>query len=176
MGLNTQHNRISKNRVSITYDVETNGSIEKRELPFVVGVIGDFSGNKPIEKKDAVEKRKFIDINKDNFNRVMSVIGPELSLKVPNKVTDENDSELPVHLTFSSMKDFEPENIARQVEPLKHLLDARKKLRELLAHADRSNDLEQLLKEVLQNTESLSHLSQELGVEPNEEKEVETNE
>ena len=164
MGINTQHNRISKNRVSITYDVETNGSTEKRELPFVVGIIGDFSGDKPPEKRVPVDERKFIDTGKDNFNQVMRVISPELSLKVPNRIDEESDSQLAVKLSFKSIKDFEPENIAQQILPLKRLLDNRKKLRELLAHADRSDELEKLLKDVLQNTESLSHLSKELGI------------
>ncbi|WP_330925353.1 type VI secretion system contractile sheath small subunit [Candidatus Sororendozoicomonas aggregata] len=165
MGSRSQHNRITKNRVSITYDVETNGAIEKRELPFVAGVIGDFSGSKPVEKRMPVEERKFVDVNKDNFSQVMRVIGPELSLRVPNKIDEESETELSVELSFTSMKDFEPENIAQQVLPLRNLLENRKKLRELLAHADRSDELEQLLKDVLQNTESLSHLSKELGVE-----------
>ena len=165
MVLNTQHKRVSKNRVSITYDVETNGAIEKRELPFVVGVIGEFSGDKPENQKEEVDFRNFIDIDKDNFDTVMGTIDPQLDLKVDNKLADD-DSEMSVKLSFSSMRDFEPANIVQQVEPLKKLLEIRNQLRELLAHADRSRDLEKLLKEVLQSTEALAGLSEELGIKP----------
>ena len=167
MSLNTQHKRISKNRVSITYDVETNGALEKRELPFVTGVIGEFSGDKPDNQKDDIDFRKFIDIDKDNFDTVMSTVGPQLSLKVDNKLT-EGESEFAVDLKFKSIKDFEPGNLVQQIEPLKELLKVRNQLRELLAQADRSRDLEKLLKEVLQSTDALSGLSDELGVKAEE--------
>lgn len=165
MALNTQHKRVSKNRVSITYDVETNGAIEKRELPFVVGVIGEFCGDKPENQKEEVDFRSFIDIDKDNFDTVMGTIDPQLELKVDNKLTDDG-SEMSVKLSFNSMRDFEPANIVQQVEPLKKLLDIRNQLRELLAQADRSRDLEKLLKEVLQSTDALAGLSEELGIRP----------
>ena len=168
MALNTQHKRVSKNRVSITYDVETNGAIEKRELPFVVGVIGEFSGDKPENQKEEVDFRNFIDIDKDNFDTVMGTVDPQLDLKVDNKLADD-DSEMSVKLSFNSMRDFEPANIVEQVEPLKKLLEVRNQLRELLAHADRSRDLEKLLKEVLQSTEALAGLSEELGIKPSDE-------
>ena len=167
MALNTQHKRVSKNRVSITYDVETNGAVEKRELPFVVGVIGEFSGDKPKSQKEEVDFRNFIDIDKDNFDTVMSTIDPQLALKVPNKLSDD-DSEFAVNLSFSSIRDFEPANLVKQVEPLRKLLNVRNQLRELLAHADRSRDLEKLLKEVLQSTDALAGLSEELGIKPSE--------
>lgn len=168
MALNSQHKRVSKNRVSITYDVETNGAIEKRELPFVVGVIGEFSGDKPESQKEEVDFRNFIDIDKDNFDAVMGTIDPQLNLKVPNKLADD-DSEFAVNLSFASMRDFEPANLVQQIEPLRKLLEVRNQLRELLAHADRSRDLEKLLKEVLQSTEALAGLSEELGIKPSEE-------
>lgn len=168
MALNTQHKRVSKNRVSITYDVETSGAIEKRELPFVVGVIGEFSGDKPESQKEEVDFRNFIDIDKDNFDTVMGTVDPQLDLKVDNKLADD-DSEMSIKLSFNSMRDFEPANIVEQVEPLKQLLAVRNQLRELLAHADRSRDLEKLLKEVLQSTEALAGLSEELGIKPDSE-------
>ncbi|OED43361.1 type VI secretion system-associated protein [Endozoicomonas sp. (ex Bugula neritina AB1)] len=167
MALNSQHKRVSKNRVSITYDVETNGAVEKRELPFVVGVVGEFSGDKPESQKEEVDFRNFIDIDKDNFDTVMSTIDPQLNLKVPNKLADD-DSEFAVNLSFGSIRDFEPANLVQQVEPLRKLLDVRNQLRELLAHADRSRDLEKLLKEVLQSTDALAGLSEELGIKPSE--------
>ena len=167
MPLNTQHKRISKNRVSITYDVETNGAVEKRELPFVVGVIGEFSGDKPENQKEEVDFRNFTDIDKDNFDAVMGTIDPQLDMKVDNKLADD-DSEFNVQLSFGSMRDFEPANVVQQVEPLRKLLEVRNQLRELLAHADRSRDLEKLLKEVLQSTEALNSLCDELGVKPDD--------
>ncbi|MET4695658.1 type VI secretion system contractile sheath small subunit [Endozoicomonas lisbonensis] len=163
MPLSTQHKRVSKNRVSITYDVETNGAYEKRELPFVVGVIGEFSGDKPDNQKEEVDYRTFTDINRENFDTVMANVGPQLDMRVSNKLADD-DSGFNVKLLFSSMRDFEPENLVQQIEPLAKLMEVRNQLRELLAHADRSRDLERLLKEVLQSTEALNSLCEELGV------------
>ena len=167
MAVNTQHKRVSKNRVSITYDVETNGAVEQRELPFVVGVIGEFSGDKPDDEKEDIDLRHFTDIDKDNFDSIMSTINPQLDMKVNNRL-EEDGSEFNVSLSFGSMRDFEPANVVQQVEPLKHLLDVRNQLRELLAHADRSRGLEKLLKEVLQNTDALSSLCEELGITPDD--------
>ena len=164
MALNTQHKRISKNRVSITYDVETNGALEKRELPFVVGVIGEFSGDRPESQKEEVDFRQFIDLDKDNFDTVMNTVDPQLDLKVPDQLSGD-DSQLSVHLSFHSLRDFDPANIVQQIEPLRELLDVRNRLRELLAHADRSRDLEALIKEVLQSSDALTGLASELGIE-----------
>ena len=146
MALNSQHKRVSKNRVSITYDVETNGAVETKELPFVVGVIGDYSGHK--QDKEEVEDRTFYNVDKDNFDTVMKRVGPELSLKVDNVLA----------------KDFEPEAIIEQVEPLKKLVETRNQLKVLLSKADRSRDLEKLLKEVLQSADTINALSDELGI------------
>lgn len=165
MPYSSQHKRVRKNRVSITYDVETNGAVETRELPFVVGVIGDFAGNKPEGKRQPMEEREFAQIDKDNFNTVMGRIAPELSIKVDNTLSDaEGDSELQVDLKFRTMKDFEPEQIVSQVEPLRKLLETRNNLKVLLSKADRSKDLEKLLQDVLQDTDALSSLSKELGL------------
>ncbi|MCK6265163.1 type VI secretion system contractile sheath small subunit [Vibrio sp. ZSDE26] len=162
MALNSQHKRVSKNRVSITYDVETNGAVETKELPFVVGVIGDYSGHK--QDKSDVEDREFYNVDKDNFDNVMKRVGPELSLKVENVLADD-DSEFSADLKFSSMKDFEPEAIIDQVEPLKKLVETRNQLKVLLSKADRSRDLEKLLKEVLQSADTINALSGELGID-----------
>ncbi|MGF1747902.1 MULTISPECIES: type VI secretion system contractile sheath small subunit [Vibrio] len=161
MALNSQHKRVSKNRVSITYDVETNGAVETKELPFVVGVIGDYSGHKA--DKEDVEDRTFYNVDKDNFDTVMKRVGPELSMKVDNVLADD-DSQFEASLTFNSMKDFEPEAIIDQVEPLKKLVETRNQLKVLLSKADRSRDLEKLLKEVLQSADTISALSDELGI------------
>ncbi|CAH8188735.1 type VI secretion system contractile sheath small subunit [Vibrio aestuarianus] len=163
MALNSQHKRISKNRVSITYDVETNGAVETKELPFVVGVIGDFSGHKPESEKVDLEEREFTGIDKDNFDTVMGQIHPRLSYKVDNKLAND-DSQFEVNLSFRSMKDFHPENLVDQIEPLKQLVETRNQLKVLLSKADRSRDLERLLKEVLQSADAINGLAQELGL------------
>ena len=163
MALNSQHKRVSKNRVSITYDVETNGAVETKELPFVVGVIGDFSGHKPESDKVDLEEREFIGIDKDNFNMVMGQVNPMLSYKVDNKLASD-DSQFEVNMNFSSMKDFHPENVVEQIDPLKKLVETRNQLKVLLSKADRSRDLERLLKEVLQSTDAIQGLAQELGL------------
>lgn len=163
MALNSQHKRVSKNRVSITYDVETNGAVETKELPFVVGVLGDFSAHK--EDREDLEDRTFYQIDKDNFDTVMKRVGPELKLKVDNTLSDDG-SQFEAALTFSSMKDFAPDALIEQVEPLKKLAETRQQLKTLLSKADRSRDLEKLLKEVLQSADQINALSSELGIEP----------
>lgn len=163
MALNSQHKRVSKNRVSITYDVETNGAVETKELPFVVGVIGDFSGHKPEAEKVDLEEREFTGIDKDNFDTVMSQVHPRLSYKVDNTLVND-DSQFEVNLSFRSMKDFHPENLVDQIEPLKQLVATRNQLKVLLSKADRSRDLERLLKEVLQSADAINGLAEELGL------------
>ncbi|MEZ9524567.1 type VI secretion system contractile sheath small subunit [Enterovibrio norvegicus] len=163
MALNAQHKRVSKNRVSITYDVETNGAVETKELPFVVGVIGDFSGHKPDSDKTDLEEREFTGVDKDNFDSVMTQIHPQLSYKVDNKLADD-DSQFEVNLSFQSMRDFHPESLVDQIDPLRQLVETRNQLKDLLSKADRSRDLERLLKEVLQSTDAIQGLADELGV------------
>lgn len=155
--------RVRKPRVHITYDVETNGASAKKEIPFVMGVMGDYSGDNTADKKP-LKDRKFSQIDRDNFNEIMAKTAPKLNLKVPNTLADDG-SEMSVALDFSHIEDFEPQNIVDQVEPLKKLLETRDKLRDLLSKADRSEELEDLLENILKNTEALASLSGELGVE-----------
>ena len=155
--------RVRKPRVHITYDVETNGAVAEKEIPFVMGVMGDYSGDNT-ETKKPLKDRKFSQIDRDNFNEVMANIGPELSMKVENTLEDDG-SEISVDLAFKSMEDFEPHKIVDKVEPLKKLLDTRNKLRDLLTKADRSDDLETILEEVLSNTDAIASLSSELGID-----------
>jgi len=164
VALNSQHKRVSKNRVSITYDVETNGAVETKELPFVVGVLGDFSAHK--DDREDLEDRTFYQVDKDNFDTVMKRVGPELKLKVDNTLSDDG-SQFEAALQFNSMKDFEPDAIIGQVDALQKLADTRAQLKTLLAKADRSRDLEKLLKEVLQSADTINALSSELGIDPN---------
>jgi type VI secretion system protein ImpB len=158
--------RVRKPRVHITYDVETEGAQVVKELPFVVGVLGDFSGQ-PTEPLKPMKDRKFIQIDRDNFNEVMARMTPGLNLKVKNALKDDG-SELGVQLKFSNMDDFSPEKVAQQVDPVKKLLDTRDKLRDLLTKIDRSEDLEGLLEKVLSNTEELKKLADQVGAKPAE--------
>lgn len=155
--------RVRKPRVHITYDVETNGAVAEKEIPFVMGVMGDYSGDNT-ENKKPLKDRKFSQIDRDNFNEVMSNVSPSLSMKVQNTLEDDG-SEISVDLAFKSMEDFEPHRIVDKVEPLKKLLDTRNKLRDLLTKADRSDDLETILEEVLSNTDAIASLSSELGID-----------
>jgi len=155
--------RVRKPRVHITYDLETNGSIVEKEIPFVMGVMGDYSGDNADNKK-ALKDRKFSQIDRDNFNEIMSKVNPQLRMKVENML--ENDgSEMSVNLDFKNMEDFEPQKIVEQIEPLRKLMETRNKLRDLLTKADRSEDLESILEDVLSNTAALSSLSSELSIE-----------
>lgn len=155
--------KVRKPRVHIKYDVETEGAREKKELPFVAGVMADLSGN-PEKALPPLKDRKFIQIDGENFNDVMERYEPELNFKVENTLKGDG-SEMPVKLKFQSMEDFEPAKIAEQVEPLKKLLETRAKLEDLLSKADLSEDLEGILESILQDTDNLQKVSSELGVE-----------
>jgi type VI secretion system protein ImpB len=165
-GIHDKLNRVRKPRVHITYEVETEGAMVEKELPFVVGVLGDFSGN-PTEPLKPLKDRKFIQIDRDNFNAVMARMTPGLNIKVENTLKGDN-SEMAVGLKFQSMDDFEPGAVVKQVEPLNKLQQTRDKLRDLLTKIDRSEDLENVLERVLQNTEELKRLSTDLGVKTGE--------
>ncbi|MDZ7924893.1 MAG: type VI secretion system contractile sheath small subunit [Marinagarivorans sp.] len=159
--------RIRKPRVHITYDLETNGTIVEKEIPFVMGVMGDYSGDNS-ENKKTLKERNFSQIDRDNFNDVLSKINPQLRMKVENTLEGDG-SEMSVNLDFNSMDDFEPHKIVEQLEPLKKLMETRNKLRDLLTKADRSEELESILEDVLSNTNALSSLSGELGLNKDKE-------
>ncbi|MBU6419093.1 MAG: type VI secretion system contractile sheath small subunit [Proteobacteria bacterium] len=159
-------NRVRKPRVHITYDVETDGAEIQRELPFVVGVMGDFSGD-PTQPLRPMTERKFTQIDRDNFNDIMARMSPGLNMKVENTLADDG-SEMAVNLKFSSMDDFDPARVVDQVPALKSLLETRSKLRDLLSKADRSEELESLLEQVLQNDAELKGLSSQLGLDKKE--------
>ena len=161
--INDKLERVRKPRVHIKYEVETEGAVVERELPFVVGVMGDFSGN-PTTALRPLKDRKFIQIDRDNFNDVMSRIAPELNMKVANTLKDDG-SEMAVQLKFKSIDDFEPGKVAEQVPALKKLMETRNKLRDLMTKVDRSDELEKLLERVLQNDSDLKALSSQLGLD-----------
>ncbi len=158
-------------RVQITYDVEIGDAIEMKEIPFVVGVLGDLSGN-PDEPLPKLKDRKFIEIDRDNFNGVLEGMKPRLAFKVDNKLTDEN-TKMAVELRFKSMDDFHPEQVAKQVTPVRKLVEARGKLSELLNKLDGNDKLDELLQDVITSTDSLQKLGGEVGVEKSEEKDKE---
>ncbi|MGH7156076.1 MAG: type VI secretion system contractile sheath small subunit [Acetobacteraceae bacterium] len=158
--------RVRKPRVHITYEVETEGAEVKRELPFVLGVMGDFSGD-PTSPLRPLTDRKFIQIDRDNFNEVMAGMTPGLKLRVDNTLAGDG-SQMAVDLKFNSMDDFEPARVAEQVPALKALLETRAKLRDLMSKVDRSEELEGLLEQVLKNETELKSLGSQLGLEKKE--------
>ena len=156
--------RVRKPRVHIKYEVETEGAMVERELPFVVGVMGDFAGD-PTKDLGSLSDRKFVQIDRDNFDDVMKRIAPGLKFRVADKLSGEEGKEMAVDLQFKSIEDFEPSQVVNQVEPLRKLQEKRDMLRDLLAKADGSEKLETILERVLQNDEELKALADELGVE-----------
>lgn len=154
--------RVRRPRVQITYDVETNGALQKVELPFVVGVMADLSGQ-PKDPLKAVKDRKFVNIDRDNFDDVLNRSAPRLAFRVDNKLTNDN-SQLAVELNFKNMDDFTPAKIAEQVGPLKELLEMRQRLSQLLNKMEGNDKLEQLLSDVLGSTEKAAALAKEMGI------------
>jgi type VI secretion system protein ImpB len=159
-------NRVRKPRVHITYEVETEGAEVVRELPFVVGVMGDFSGD-PTAPLKPLADRKFVQIDRDNFNDVMASFTPGLKLKVDNTLAGDG-SQMSVDLAFKSMDDFDPTRVAQQVPALASLLETRAKLRDLMSKVDRSEELESLLEQVLSSEAELKSLSEQLGLDKKE--------
>jgi type VI secretion system protein ImpB len=160
----TQHklDRVRPPRVHITYDVEIGDAIEMKELPFVVGVLADLSG-KPDEPLPRLRDRKFVEIDRDNFNAVLKGIKPRLAFRVDNKLTND-DTKLSIELRISSMDDFDPERVAEQVTPLKELIERRRQLAALLAKADGNDRLSEQLQEIIKNTELLQRVGKEAGL------------
>ncbi|MPS27868.1 type VI secretion system contractile sheath small subunit [Pigmentiphaga sp.] len=159
----TQHklDRVRAPRVQLTYDVEIGDAIEKKELPFVAGVLGDFSG-KPEEPLPRLKDRKFVNVDKDNFDDVLKGMKPRLQYQVDNKLSDDG-SRIGVTLDFKSLADFEPERLVRQIDPLRKLLEARQKLADLRNKMAGNDKFEELLSEVLQNTDKIAQLSREVA-------------
>jgi type VI secretion system protein ImpB len=160
----TQHklSRVRAPRVHLTYDVEVGDAIEAKELPFVVGVLGDFSG-KPAEPLPRLKDRKLIEIDRDNFDQVLAAQKPRLAFSVDNKLTNDG-SKMNVELKFNSMDDFNPDNVVRQVEPMRKLVEARQRLSDLLSKMDGNDRLGELLEDVIKNSGAQQQLSSELGL------------
>ena len=160
----TQHklDRVRRPRVQITYDVETNGAMVKTELPFVVGVLADLSGQ-PKDKLPALKQRKVVSVDRDNFNSVLEKATPRVAMKVDNKIS--GDGKLGVELNFKHIDDFEPARVAEQVGPLRELLDMRKRLTQLMSKMEGNDKLEELLGQVLNSTEAAKKLAEQMGIE-----------
>jgi type VI secretion system protein ImpB len=162
--------RIRPPRVHITYDVELGGAIEMKELPFILGVLGDFSG-KPAQPLPKLKDRKLIEIDRDNFNQVLAGMKPRLAYGVDNKLADD-ESKMQVELNFNKIEDFEPDNVVKQVPALAKLVEARRRLSDLLSNMDGNDRLSELLQEVVQNTGMQQQLGKNLGIaQPSEVKE-----
>jgi type VI secretion system protein ImpB len=149
--------------VHITYDVEIGDAIEMKEIPFVVGVLADLSG-KPEQPLPKMKDRKFIEIDRDNFDQVLEGMNPRLAFRVDNKLTDD-DTKMAVELKFKSMDDFHPERIADQVDPLRKLVETRQRLSDLLSKMDGNDRLEELLQDVVASTEKVEQLAKDAGLE-----------
>lgn len=156
--------RVRPPRVHITYDVEIGDAIEQKEIPFVAGVLSDLSG-KPEEPLPPLKERKYVEIDRDNFNGVLEGTNPRLSYSVDNKI-ENDESKIGIELKFKHLDDFHPEKIAEQVEPIRKLVEARKKLYNLLGKLDGNDKLETLLQEVISNSAKLEALSK--GAEKDE--------
>lgn len=160
-----QLGRVRPPRVNITYDVEAGGAIETKELPFVMGVLADLTGQ-PAEPLARLKERKFVEVTPDNFDDVLASMKPHLSFTVENKLSEDPDAaKLGVDLHFKSMDDFTPDAVARQVKPLRELLELRTKLADLRGTLQGNDKLDEILQATLQDAEKMAKLKQELGTE-----------
>jgi type VI secretion system protein ImpB len=168
MAESLQHklDRVRSPRVHITYDVETGGAIEMKEIPFVMGVLADLSG-KPDEPLPRLRDRKLVEIDRDNFHEVLKGMKPRLAFRVDNKLTND-DTKLAVELRFQHLDDFSPERVAQQVEPLRKLIEVRRQLSSLLAKTDGNDQLSARLQEIISSTELLQQVGKEAGLAPAE--------
>lgn len=158
--------RVRPPRVHITYDVEVGDAIENKEIPFVMGVLGDFTGQ-PEQQLPRVKDRKFVEVTPDNFDTVLEGMAPHLAYSVDNKLSDDSEAgQLKVDLRFKSLEDFEPERVARQVKPLKELLDMRTKLSDLRGTLQSNEKLDELLMEAVTDSGKADKLRTELGLSP----------
>lgn len=164
MAESLQHklDRVRRPRVQITYDVETNGAMQKVELPFVVGVLADLSG-KPREPLKALKDRKVVTVDRDNFNDVLAKATPRVAVKVDNKIAND-DTKLAVELNFKHIDDFEPARVAEQIPALKELLEMRQRLTQLMSKMEGNDQLESLLAEIMTNSDKAQALAKKLGV------------
>ena len=153
--------RVRPPRVHITYDVETNGSIEKREIPFVMGVMADVSGQ-PEQPLPPLKDRKFVEIDKDTVDKVLGQINPRLAYKVDNRLS-EDDTRLGIELRFNTMADFEPAAVVKQIPALRRLLELRNALHNLRSSLIGNDRLESVLQEILKSHDAMQRIGAESG-------------
>lgn len=157
--------RIRPPRIQISYEVETGGAIEMKELPFLMGVLGDFSGQ-PSEPLPRLKDRKFVELTPENFDDTLASMKPRLAFSVENKLSEDADAgKLKVELNFRSMDDFSPDAVARQVKPLRELLELRTELANLRANLQTNEKLDDVLQETLGDADKMAKLKSELGLE-----------
>lgn len=158
MSNSTQHklSKVRPPRVQITYDVEVGDDVQMKELPLVVGVMSDLSGQS-VKKQPKLKERKFVDIDSENFDEVMASIQPRVEISVDNKLTDE-DTKLNMELEFTKMEDFKPLNVVKKVPALNKLFEARSHLVDLLGKLDGNDKLDEMLTEIVQNTPDLEQI------------------
>ena len=158
----TKLSRVRPPRVQITYDVQVGDAIELKEIPFVLGVLADLSGN-PTEELARLKDRKFVEVTPDNFDDVLSSMKPHLAYSVENKLASDPDApKLKVDLNFRSLEDFEPEKVARQIKPLEELLELRTRLADLRGSLQTNQTLDDLLQEVINSSEKMQRLRTEV--------------
>ena len=155
--------RVRPPRVNISYDVETGGAVETKELPFLMGVLADLSGN-PAEALPRLKDRKFVELNPDNFDSVLKSMRPRVQFTVANKLNPESGGKIGVDLTFESLDDFNPESVAKNVGPLKQLLELRTKLADLRGSLQGNDKLEEILQSTLNNADAMKKLESEVGL------------
>ena len=156
--------RVRPPRVNISYDVETGGAIETKELPFLMGVLADLSG-KPAEALPRVKDRKFVEVTPDNFDAVLKSMKPRVQFSVENKLQPDSGTKIGVDITFESLDDFNPEAVAKKVGPLKELLDLRTKLADLRGNLQGNDKLDEILQSTINDSGAMKKLESEVGIQ-----------
>lgn len=155
--------RVRPPRVNISYDVETGGAIETKQLPFVMGVLADLSGQ-PAEALPRLKERKFVEVTPDNFDTVLKSMRPRVAFAVENRLAPDSSSKIGVDLTFESLDDFAPERVAQQVKPLRELLELRTKLADLRGSLQGNEKLDEILQSTLNDSAALKKLESEISI------------
>jgi type VI secretion system protein ImpB len=155
--------RVRPPRVNITYEVETGGAIETKELPFVMGILADLSGQ-PADALPRLKERKFVEVSLDNFDSVMKSAKPRVAFTVENKLTPDG-GKLGVDITLTQLDDFSPDRVAEKVPALAKLLALRTQLADLRGNLQGNEKLDDILQSTLNNADSMQKLQAEFGTE-----------
>lgn len=155
--------RVRAPRVNIEYEVETGDAIEMRELPFVMGILGDFTGH-PEEPLERLKDRKFTEINPDNFDEVLASMKPHLAFRVDNKLSDDPEAgQLGIDLRFRELDDFDPDKVAQQIPALRKLLELRQELSDVRGSLQGNDKLEEILQATVHDEDKLAKIRDEIG-------------